>query len=1006
MQTQMRWHLKKVVMRKFVCLLVVLCSCESNKPAQSTYFEERIAPILQLGCVQQTAGCHLANPEGTAVGNLDLSSYDALVRRRDALVAYGPYVAPLLLLKGGEPSSVQVETLAGLVSITTDIRHNAGSGLALDSRAYATLRQWLAEGFSRTGGSQVSLAKSIGNCRNGVGSFPGFSAEQAPSAASYRAFVDDVQPVLRERCAGSSCHGSPIADLYLSCGDTEQELRWNYFAAVQHVTNPAASSELLRRPLSKNRGGTFHEGGDIFASTDDGDYQKFSRWVEQVAAEEPAALSFPDTAIASHPGFQFFVNRVQPALVRKGCMFLGCHSPSMFHDLRYNGGGQGVFSRVAMWRNYQASLGQLAVESADPCASRIVAKNLYPAERVPGGHGVLHRGGSLFEDFDGAADCNPNLCAGVDAEGGDLNSIPAYCVLAEWLQKERQALGSRLVDETTQSLSLVWVERSAASGSPLDFATYRPSSLRQAPLSYNPTLRQWSLGASQDLATACPSLSVGADMRTPAGSWDGKKLAFAARSAANQPLRIFEVNLDDGACRQLSALNPQSTTKNGILLHDWDPAYTPDGRLVFASTRGDASGPTLTPASLAPNANLYVYAPEQGVRQLTFLLNQEFGPSLMADGRVIFSAEKRGAEFHQLAGRRINLDGGDYHPLFAQRASVGFAAATEITELSNRNLMMIAGPVHQADGAGAIAIINRSLGPDQIDRNPADRFYFSSRRMLPSAFLGGQGVFRSPAALPGSFAVVSCDLGAQVTNAAKYNFSLCTVDLASGAVKLLQGGAASKVEAVAVFPRAPREVFVSRRDEVNGRTEIKSNERAAEIHYLDFPLLSTLLFANTRVGRPIDKNVGGFNVLVEEPPPAGVTSFAQLMGNVMDDSFGKAFQKTRKLGTVQLNQDGSTKVRIPGGVPIIFQLTNRDGEPLSFGEGGPFTGEMIQRESMQFYPGEHAAQSMPRALFNGICAGCHGSITGREIDIAVNIDVLTHASATVSRDQNPVDLSQ
>ena len=65
---------------------------------------------------------------------------------------------------------------------------------------------------------------------------------------------------------------------------------------------------------------------------------------------------------------------------------------------------------------------------------------------------------------------------------------------------------------------------------------------------------------------------------------------------------------------------------------------------------------------------------------------------------------------------------------------------------------------------------------------------------------------------------------------------------------------------------------------------------------------------------------------------------------------------------------------------------------------------MLQREATQFYPGEHIRQSMPRGSFNGLCGGCHGSISGRELDIAVDIDVLTRASPGIlSLDEMPVD---
>ena len=37
-----------------------------------------------------------------------------------------------------------------------------------------------------------------------------------------------------------------------------------------------------------------------------------------------------------------------------------------------------------------------------------------------------------------------------------------------------------------------------------------------------------------------------------------------------------------------------------------------------------------------------------------------------------------------------------------------------------------------------------------------------------------------------------------------------------------------------------------------------------------------------------------------------------------------------------------------------------------------------------------------RTLFDGVCGGCHGSISARELDVAVTPDALTGASASRS----------
>lgn len=999
----------------FAVGLVVLSAaaysgCETGQAAPPySYYEDQIQPIVQMGCAMQTTGCHIASPEGTAAGNLDLTSYDSFMRREDLLPAYGPYPVGVLLLKGGPSVEIPVETFDGTVTVRTDIRHAAGAGIQVDSRGYTRLRQWIEAGHARTGVPSNELSASIGECRHGAGTFAGFDAMQAPAdTEAFNRFVSDVSPVLA-RCSGGSCHGTPTATLYLTCGETEAEQRWNYFIATQHLSDPVESSEMLRRPLSKQRGGTFHEGGTVFESTDDAGYQAIASWATDVVSRNPDIAHETDT----DEGLRFFANRVQPTLVRKGCMFLNCHSPSMFHDLRLHGGSQGAFSRVATRRNYESSRLMLALESSDPNQSRIIAKNLFPTSLVPGADGIPHRGGSLLEDLGGGGgDLHPATladCAGVDADAGDLNEIPAYCVLARWHQIERDAAIARgeVLPATELVRSVVWVSRPLDVGSPTDFDTYRPGAdlvMAGATVAADGAI---SLGPATSLLGGCGLSSASADVRSPAVSWDASKIAFAARTAADQPLRLYWMNEDGSSCELVPdiASGTARDAASGILLHDFDPAFAPDGRLVFASTRGnlvcdglDSCGPTRTPAAMQPNSNLYIYEPAATtkVRQLTFLLNHEFSPSFMLDGRAILTAEKREPEFHQFAGRRLNLDGGDYHPLFGQRPSVGFESATEVIELANRNFAMVAANLDATHGAGSVVIANRSIGPDQTDRDPNDRFYIASTSYpTPGAFRSGTGAFRSPAALPTGRLLVSCDTSAASLTAATYDFEICELDPRTGDVRRVAGAAgAADIDVVAVYARANRGVFESRIDEANGHTYVVPGETDAVVRIHDFPMLATLLFANTRTGRPINADIAGFDVLAASPPPASAQSFADVAGDVQTDAYGSLYVNDRVLTHVELFSDRSAGFRYRGGTPIRLRPTNSAGAPLMFAEGGPFTGAMEQREQMQFYPGEHATQSFPRRFFNGMCGGCHGSISGRELDIAVDIDILTEASRT------------
>ena len=990
--------------------------CAEPAPATFSYYEERIDPLLRVGCAEQTTGCHLADSNGFALGNLDLSSFDSLMRRRDALLSTGPYTESLLLLKGGTPITLRVGTLDPpdpskpedrFVTITTDIRHAGGSGVEQGAPAYAVLRQWLANGAARSGSVTPTRTMNIGSCSSGTGFLPSIDVNRPiADRASFDAFVANVQPVLRDGCSGSACHGQAKADLWLTCGDTDEELRWNYYVTLAHVSAAGSDSELLRRPLSTAAGGVYHEGGDVYLGTDEAGYQTLRRWVDDVVDRVPELLD-PQPA---DEGLRFFANRVQPTLVRKGCMFMSCHSTAMFHDLRLRGGSEGQFSPVATARNYLMSREMLAPESADPNAGRLIGKNLFPGDRVEGGQGIVHRGGALLEDFspgDGALRrATVDLCDTFDADNGDLNEVPAYCVLARWHAIEREAAIAQgeVIDDAIGVRSVVWVSRPLGVGRPEDFDTFRGGAeLMLGGVSGSAVL--FGIENARSLNTDC-GLGSSPDIRGPAVSWDATRIAFAARLNANEPFRIYEMRADGTNCLPLAAVAASDTQIDGIFVHDFDPAYAPDGQLVFASTRGNidganVSGPTRTPASLAPNANLYVLDPGSGdVRQLTFLLDQEFQPSFKKNGRVIFTAEKRARDFHQFATRRLNLDGGDYHPLFAQRASVGFESATEVIELSNKNLAMVAGPLGAADGAGTIAVVNRSLGPDQDDRDPSDRSYLGSLRFpVPGAFALGNGAYRSPTPLPTGKMLVSCDTAASDLMVGPFDFDLCLLDPDGGFVFRIAGEAGrADVEAVAVYPRPAHEVFASRHDQASATTNvvIDPSDDDALVNYLDFPLLDSLNFTNTRIGRALDHRMQGFDVFIPQPPPSSATTFDALSEGVRDDRYGRFYESLTLAGNVQLASDGSAQVRVPGGVPLMVLPTDADGDPLMFGPDDIFEGERLQREAMQFYPGERVKLAVPRRLFGGSCGNCHGSITGRELDVAVSLDVLTAASQTLS----------
>jgi hypothetical protein len=255
-----------------------------------------------------------------------------------------------------------------------------------------------------------------------------------------------------------------------------------------------------------------------------------------------------------------------------------------------------------------------------------------------------------------------------------------------------------------------------------------------------------------------------------------------------------------------------------------------------------------------------------------------------------------------------------------------------------------------------------------------------------------QGAYLSPSPLPDGRLLVSYAAGASNLQQFNGDFDVVVMDPTNGQSTPLVTGTGDALWPVAVYARQNIGVFHSRLDEANAATRIDpSRGERAEIMFLDLPMLSSLLFQNTR-GRRVfaETSPPPMQLWQSLPPEPGVTSFANAGPYVVDDEFGQVYVRRAQLGTVNLYGDGSARIDIPGGTPFMFatqlQLEGDAKPTLHF-----------QREEMVVYPGEVARSSFKREFFNGFCGGCHGSISGREDNVAIKPDILTQASQVEAR---------
>ena len=253
------------------------------------------------------------------------------------------------------------------------------------------------------------------------------------------------------------------------------------------------------------------------------------------------------------------------------------------------------------------------------------------------------------------------------------------------------------------------------------------------------------------------------------------------------------------------------------------------------------------------------------------------------------------------------------------------------------------------------------------------------------------GAYRSPYPLldgtvMASYAGVSGDLGA-VTN---LNWDIVAVDSVTGARTPLIAGPRAEVEAVLAIRYPERKFFNNRRQLVFGGTvnpEETGGEEFAVIHFPDAPLIFTLLNANLRRGRPHDhlREATHLAAYEERPAPAGTSS---------GSGAGGIFQERVLLGRAPLAKDGSVKVRVVAGKGLILELQDDNGTPIA-----------TMAEEHQVGPAELVSLGIKASLFDAVCGGCHGSISGEELDVHVTPDALTGASESLSVDGPYRDLT-
>jgi hypothetical protein len=492
------------------------------------------------------------------------------------------------------------------------------------------------------------------------------------------------------------------------------------------------------------------------------------------------------------------------------------------------------------------------------------------------------------------------------------------------------------------------------------------------------------------------------DVQRPMVSFDGTRVVFSGVPERGGMWRIFEIRMDGAGLRQLTSDSrdvkipddPRRPGENERIFKrfgDFSPAYLPDGRIVFSSSRY----PSLSPSTGERALNLYAMDGDGGnIHRITTSRSGAIDPYVVADGRILFALWKDNINLPSLYTRGLQ-------PLEPD-ASVqpgSFRPWAVNPDGSGADRMGFMGGLLTHGGGGGFHFREMPNGEIVYTRRAKENLTGSTLATAIAKFRPGDGQGNltagigdarnleaphavSPTPLPDGRILFSYTSSARVRQAtAEFNYGLYVCDGDFRNMRLIfDDPGTEELDAVAVYPR-PARVVPDRFKDFPPEDPTAPSRGTAEMG-------SASVYAD--VDRRFTSNLS--------PLPGSVAAI-----DVYDDSqtffttpeFPLVYRQMPKLwGSFPVADDGSYTVRIPADRRVFVVLRSPTGvavryplAPAVSGQEGETITAFFSTELSR--PGE-AVQ----------CTGCHlGHRIHPDLNhyARANIARLAEATASSSR---------
>jgi hypothetical protein len=234
-------------------------------------------------------------------------------------------------------------------------------------------------------------------------------------------------------------------------------------------------------------------------------------------------------------------------------------------------------------------------------------------------------------------------------------------------------------------------------GNPTDSVTFHPGGDLYIRDISSPSATEKNITTSYTLGRG--------DVSDPEVSYDGKKILFSMKGPADSTWNIWEYSRDTDTLRRVIQDNTEANKGDDV-----DPAYLPDGRIVFSSNRQQQSVQTVgykyvDEYDRETSTVLHVMnADGSGIEQISFNQSHDRNPTVLMDGHIMYSRWDHVGGRNQFSIFRANLDGTGMFIHYGAHSQV--VSYLHPREMPDGRIMSDAMPLSRTNEGGALLIID------------------------------------------------------------------------------------------------------------------------------------------------------------------------------------------------------------------------------------------------------------------------------------------------------------